>query len=166
MGKNKGEDKVKLSFRETVAASRGLYRRLFSYVKPYKWRFIGGIAFGIAYGLTNSLLPWVVLQVSTFIFGGAVPNPKSLLAHRDALSNGPAINSIGLICLSIPLIMTVRSLFSFGNAYYMNWVSNRVVMDIRNQLFAKMVRHSMDFFNKIRSGFLMSRIANDTRSMQ
>jgi subfamily B ATP-binding cassette protein MsbA len=29
-----------------------------------------------------------------------------------------------------------------------------------------MVHHSMDFFNKIRSGFLMSRIANDTRSMQ
>ena len=33
-------------------------------------------------------------------------------------------------------------------------------------LFGKMIRHSMDFFNKIRAGFLMSRIANDTRSMQ
>jgi subfamily B ATP-binding cassette protein MsbA len=166
MGKNKGEEKVKLSFRETLVASKGLYRRLFAYVKPYKWRFVAGIVFGVAYGLTNSLLPWAVLQVSTFIFHGAVPNPRQLLTHREVLSNGPAINSIGLICLSIPLIMTVRSLFSFGNAYYMNWVSNRVVMDIRNQLFAKMVHHSMDFFNKIRSGFLMSRIANDTRSMQ
>jgi subfamily B ATP-binding cassette protein MsbA len=29
-----------------------------------------------------------------------------------------------------------------------------------------MVRHSMDFFNKMRSGFLMSRITNDTRGMQ
>jgi subfamily B ATP-binding cassette protein MsbA len=29
-----------------------------------------------------------------------------------------------------------------------------------------MVRHSMDFFNKMRSGFLMSRITNDTRAMQ
>src|SRR5437870_441738 len=33
-------------------------------------------------------------------------------------------------------------------------------------LFSKMVRHSMDFFNKMRSGFLMSRITNDTRVMQ
>ena len=48
----------------------------------------------------------------------------------------------------------------------MQWVSNKVVTDIRAQLFSKMVRHSMDFFNKMRSGFLMSRITNDTRVMQ
>ena len=48
----------------------------------------------------------------------------------------------------------------------MQWVSNKVVSDIRVQLFSKMVRHSMDFFNKMRSGFLMSRITNDTRIMQ
>ena len=48
----------------------------------------------------------------------------------------------------------------------MQWVSNKVVTDIRTQLFSKMVRHSMDFFNKARSGFLMSRITNDTRIMQ
>ena len=48
----------------------------------------------------------------------------------------------------------------------MQWVSNKVVTDIRGQLFSKMVRHSMDFFNKMRSGFLMSRITNDTRVMQ
>lgn len=166
MGKNKGEDKVKLTFRETLAASRGLYRRLFSYVKPYKWRFIVGLGFGILYGVVNSTLPLVVAQVSNFIFHGAVPNPTTLLKNREMLTVGPQINSIWWICLLIPLVMTVRSLLSYGNAYYMNWVSNRVVQDIRNQLFGKMVRHSMDFFNKIRTGFLMSRIANDTRSMQ
>src|SRR5213594_4407491 len=48
----------------------------------------------------------------------------------------------------------------------MQWVSNKVVTDIREQLFSKMVRHSMDFFNKVRSGLLMSRITNDTRAMQ
>ena len=35
----------------------------------------------------------------------------------------------------------------------MNWVSNRVVMDIRNELFGKLLNHSMDFYNKIRTGF-------------
>ena len=165
MGKDKGE-KVKLSLSETLHASKGLYRRLFSYVKPYKWRFILGLAFGLFFGGVNSLLPLVVAQVSNFIFNGAVPNAKSLLHHREMLTFGPKINSIWFICLLIPLTMTVRSLLSYGNAYYMNWVSNRVVQDIRNELFGKMVRHSMDFFNKIHTGFLMSRIANDTRSMQ
>src|SRR5260370_25392764 len=63
-------------------------------------------------------------------------------------------------------IMTVRSLCSYGNSYCMQWVSNKVVTDIRGQLFSKMVRHSMDFFNKMRSGFLISRITNDTRVVQ
>src|SRR5207248_2487961 len=165
MSKDKGE-KVKLSLGETVRASKGLYRRLFSYVKPYKWRFIIGLAFGLLYGAVNSLLPLVVAQVSNFIFNGAVPNPKALLQHREMLTVGPKINSILLICLLIPVVMTVRSLLSYGNAYYMNWVSNRVVTDIRNQLFAKIVGQSMDFFNRMRAGVLMSRIINDTIGMQ
>jgi subfamily B ATP-binding cassette protein MsbA len=165
MSKEKGE-KVKLSFRETLRIAGGPYRRLFHYVKPYKGRFILGLLCGFAFGGVNSLLPWVVMQVSTFIFHGAVPNPRALLKHPELLSAGPKIDSVALICLAIPLVMTVRSLLSYASAYCMSWVSNRVVMDIRNELFAKMIRHSMDFYNKIRAGFLMSRIANDTRSMQ
>jgi subfamily B ATP-binding cassette protein MsbA len=116
--------------------------------------------------MVNSLLPLVVARVTGTIFHGAAPNPMALRSNLEMLNAGPKINSIILICLAIPAIMTVRSLCSYGNSYYMNWVSNRVVTDIRSQLFSKMVRHSMDFFNKMRSGFLMSRITNDTRAMQ
>ena len=158
--------KVKLSFWETMRTAWKPYRRLYSYAGPYKARFALGLAFGIAYGILTSVLPLTVLQVSNFIFRGAAPNPRMVMAHRDMLNIGPKIDSIVWICLLIPLVMTVRSLCSYGNAYYMNWVSNKVVNDVRNQLFAKVVRHSMDFFNRMQTGFLMSRIANDTRSLQ
>jgi subfamily B ATP-binding cassette protein MsbA len=158
--------KVKLSFWETMQTAWKPYRRLYSYAGPYKARFALGLAFGIAYGILTSVLPLTVLQVSNFIFRGAAPNPKMVMAHREVLNIGPKIDSILWICLLIPLVMTIRSLCSYGNAYYMNWVSNKVVNDVRNQLFAKVVRHSMDFFNRMQTGFLMSRIANDTRSLQ
>src|ERR1700757_1083421 len=87
-------------------------------------------------------------------------------SNLHALDTGPKINSILLICLAIPAIMTVRSLCSYGSTYCMQWVSNKVVTDIRGQLFSKIIRHSMDFFNKMRAGFLMSRITNDPRAMQ
>jgi subfamily B ATP-binding cassette protein MsbA len=158
--------KKKPSFWQTLQAASGPYRRLYGYVKPYKARFILGLSLGFAFGMVNSLLPLVVARVTGTIFHGAAPNPMALRSNLEILNAGPKINSIILICLAIPAIMTVRSLCSYGNSYYMNWVSNKVVTDIRSQLFSKMVRHSMDFFNKMRSGFLMSRITNDTRAMQ
>jgi subfamily B ATP-binding cassette protein MsbA len=158
--------KKKQSLWETLRAASGPYRRLYGYVKPYKVRFILGLALGLAYGGVNSLFPLAIARVTSTIFHGAAPNPMALRSNLGVLDTGPKINSIVLICLAIPAIMTIRSLCSYGSTYCMQWVSNKVVTDIRSQLFSKMVRHSMDFFNKARSGFLMSRITNDTRVMQ
>ena len=158
--------KVKLSFWETIRRAWKPYMRLYSYAGPYKWRFAVGLAFGTAYAVVTSLFPITVFQVSSFVFHGAAPNPRAVMMQREILNVGPRIDSIVWICLAIPLVMTIRSLCSYGNAYYMAWVSNRVVNDIRNQLFTKVMRHSMDFFNRMQSGYLMSRIANDARNMQ
>jgi subfamily B ATP-binding cassette protein MsbA len=158
--------KVKLSFWETIRQAWGPYRRLYSYAGPYKWRFALGLGFGVAYSLVTSLLPIAVYRVSSFVFPGGTPNPRTAILHREAFNVGPKIDSIVWICLAIPIIMTVRSLCSYGGAYYMAWVSNRVVNDIRNQLFTKVIGHSMDFFNRMKSGYLMSRIQNDARNMQ
>ena len=158
--------KKKQSFWQTLRAASGSYRRLYGYVKPYKARFITGLALGLAYGGVNSLFPLAIARVTSTIFHGTAPNPMAMRSNLHALDTGPKINSIILICLAIPAIMMVRSLCSFGSTYCMQWVSNRVVSDIRNQLFSKMLRNSMDFFNKARSGFLMSIITNNTRVMQ
>ncbi len=158
--------KKKLSFWETLRAASGSYGRLYGYVKPYKARFITGLVLGLAYGGVNSLFPLAIARVTSTIFHGAAPNPMAVRHNLGVLDTGPKINSILLICLAIPAIMTLRSLCSYGSTYCMQWVSNKVVTDIRSQLFNKMVRNSMDFFNKARSGFLMSLITNNTRVMQ
>lgn len=158
--------KVKLSFWETIRQAWGPYRRLYSYAGPYKARFALGLGFGVAYSLVTSLFPITVYRVSSFVFHGAAPNPRAVMMHHEILNVGPKIDSIVWICLAIPLVMTIRSLCSYGNAYYMAWVSNKVVNDIRNQLFTKVMGHSMDFFNRMKSGYLMSRIQNDARNMQ
>ncbi|OLD72182.1 MAG: hypothetical protein AUF68_07825 [Verrucomicrobia bacterium 13_1_20CM_54_28] len=155
-----------MSFWETLRAASGSYGRLYGYVKPYKARFITGLVLGLAYGGVNSLFPLAIARVTSTIFHGAAPNPMAVRHNLGALDTGPKINSILLICLAIPAIMTLRSLCSYGSTYCMQWVSNKVVTDIRSQLFNKMVRNSMDFFNKARSGFLMSLITNNTRVMQ
>jgi len=143
------------------------YRRLFSYAAPYKWRFIVGITFGFLFGAINSLLPLVMAKVAGVVFHGhGTPNAAAIAQHPEMLNAGPKINSLVLLCLAIPGVMTARSICGYLNGYYVQWVSNKVLTDIRGQLFGKMVSHSMDFFNKMQSGFLISRVTNDTRMMQ
>jgi subfamily B ATP-binding cassette protein MsbA len=145
----------------------GPYKRLFSYVKPYKWRFIFGLAFGFGFGAITGMMPLVLANVMGAVFhGGGGATPQQFAQNPSLMNAGPKLNAIIRTCLWIPVIMAARSLCAYAGAYYMHWVSNRVATDVRNQLFSKMVRHSMDFFNKMRSGFLMSRITNDTRGMQ
>ena len=158
--------KRKPRFWETLRTAWGPYRRLYSYVRPYKWRFIVGLACGFGFGLVNGMFPVVVAKVTGVIFPHGAPNPTAIKSHPEIFNVGPQLNSIMAICLAIPVIMLTRSMFSYGNAYFMNWVSNKVVTDIRLQLFSKIVHHSMDFFNKMQAGFLISRITNDTRGMQ
>jgi ATP-binding cassette, subfamily B, bacterial MsbA len=167
MSKQKaGKKKKKLSFRQTVKQAWNPYRRLFSYVRPYKWRFILGLALGFLFGAVSGLLPLVLQRVTTAIFHGAAPSVTAI-AQSSRMSNaGGSVKSILGICLLIPAVMTVRSLVAYGNTYCMNWVSNRVVTDIRNQLFAKILNQSMNFFNQRRAGDLMSRVTNNTMAMQ
>ena len=104
--------KVKLSFWETMRSAWKPYRRLYGYAGPYKGRFALGLAFGIAYGLLTSVVPLIVFRVSSFVFHGAAPNPRTAILHPEMLNAGPKIGSILWICLAIPVVMTVRSLCS------------------------------------------------------
>lgn len=158
---------AKPSIWQTLRKGWGPYKRLYGYVKPYRVRFIVGLAFGIAFAVcNNAVMPLVISKVTGAVFPGGAPSAQQLAHDSNVLNAGPKLNSIILICMLIPAVMAVRSLCAFANAYYMQWVSNRVITDIRDQLFTKMVGHSMDFFNRMQSGFLMSRITNDTRGMQ
>ncbi|MFN2509005.1 MAG: ABC transporter ATP-binding protein [Chthoniobacterales bacterium] len=161
--------KVKRPFWQTLKAGYVPYRRLFAYVKPYKVRFGIGLGFGFGYAAINSMLPLVLGHVMNLVFAGGPMsfNPRQLMRDTSVLNSGPSMNSVMVwLCLAIPGVMLGRSLCSFCSGYFMSWVAAKVLTDIRNQLFRKMLSHSMDFFNRTRSGFLMSRITNDTRMMQ
>lgn len=161
--------KQKPSFWTTVRTGWRPYKRLYSYVMPYKVRFIVGLAFGFLFGAVTSLLPLVMAHVTGIVFNGHAVNPAALAQNPALMNQGPKmsnVNDLIILCLAIPAVMTVRSLCSFINTYYTSWVSTKVITDIRTELFGKMLSHSMDFFNKSQSGYLMSKITNDTNMMQ
>ena len=166
MGKNKGEEAQKLSFWETIRSAEGPYGRLYRYVKPYKWRFILGLLFGLALWRLIRFCRWSWCRCRASSFMARFRTQNRFCKHREMLTAGPQINSIRVRLPrhsaghdgAQPFFLRQRLLHELGQQPGRDGHSERA--------FSKMVRHSMDFFNKIRAGFLMSRIANDTRSMQ
>jgi len=156
--------KKRPSPREFVRLLVGPYRDLFPFLKPHLGRFIPALAFGALFGLISGLLPLVLSHVNSQVFPQG-KNKADMLS--DAVNGtGAGINSVLLVCSLIPFIFVLRSLCDYLNSYYMAWVALRVLADIRCKLYAHILQQSLEFFNRERSGNLISRVANDTRVAQ
>lgn len=140
------------------------YAELLSYLKPYRARFLRGVIMGVLFALLNGCIPLIVKLVGDQVFpGGADQN-----AIREAAQAGTGgkVDAVLWACLLVPVVMILRGIFSYVNAYEMSWVSLRVLNDIRTKLFTSIVSQSMEFFDKARTGRLMSRVMNDTSVAQ
>jgi ABC-type multidrug transport system fused ATPase/permease subunit len=67
--------------------------------------------------------------------------------------------------LAILAVAAVKALFSYGVGYLMAYVGNRVVADIRQELFQQLMRMPIGFHDSNTSGRLVSRIVNDVGLM-
>ena len=151
------------NLREAVREVWVPYSQLFPYLRPYRGRFIVGLICGAMAGVMSGGLGWVIKRVSDGAFAGGVS--KSAIMH-GAHAAGPGVEKVIWMCLLIPAFMIARGVFAYLAAYCMAWVGLKLVVDLRDALFRQVLRHSLDFFNKMKSGNLMSHVANDTRMAQ
>jgi len=140
------------------------YADLLSYLKPYRARFFRGVAMGVLFALLNGCIPLIVKFVGDQVFPGGA-DQDAIRAAAEA-GTGGKVDAVLWACLLVPIVMILRGIFSYINSYEMSWVSLRVLNDIRTQLFASIVSQSMEFFDKARTGRLMSRVMNDTSVAQ
>lgn len=163
------DPKKKLTLVETIRKGWKPYKQLATYLKPYKKRFFLGLAFGVAAGVFNGVFPLVIKIVGDRLYGGN-GTPKmgvsTLINNGGPSTDGPGIESVIWISLLIPAAMVARGVFAYLNSYCMAWVSYHVLSDLRSKLFAHLVGQSLDFFNRAKSGKLISRVLNDTRMAQ
>lgn len=61
---------------------------------------------------------------------------------------------------------TLKNIATYINRYYTRWVGTKVVADLRNEVFDKLLGQSMKFYSKIDVGQLISRCTNDTAAIE
>ena len=77
-------------------------------------------------------------------------------AGKATLSLAPSVFALAIIG-----IFVARGVLGMVSTYAIAWVSNRVVLDLRGAMFARLVRMPTRFFDEHNSGALLSRIAYD-----
>lgn len=124
--------------------SRELYFRLLTYVRPYWKVFAIGLGAMALSSLAEPVFPAMM---------------KKLL--DDGFSQNAGQWDWLLYPLGIMAIFLARAVFGFVGEYAMSWVSNNVVTELRQAMFAQMVRLPTRYYGDNLSGRLMSRIAYD-----
>jgi len=68
--------------------------------------------------------------------------------------------------IAFVLIFLLKGIFMYTSGYYMNWVGNRVVNDIRRDLFDRIIYYPTSFYQQKTTGQLMSYFLNDIAMIQ
>jgi len=124
-------------------SSRQLYLRLLGYVRPY----------------------WRVFSVSILTMALAAATEPVLPALMKPLLDGSFVERNQthpyLVPLAIIGIFLVRGVFSYLSSYTLAWVSNKVVLDLRNAMFERLLTLPTRYYDDSSSGALISKVAYD-----
>jgi subfamily B ATP-binding cassette protein MsbA len=116
-------------------------------VKPYRGRFTGAFLCSGLVAALSAAYAWLVRPVLDGIF---IQKDEGLLL---------------VLPLALLGIAVLKALFSYGQTYLMNYVGNRVITDIRQNLFDRLMRLPVGFHDANTSGRLVSRVVSDVSVM-
>ena len=130
------------------SSSRALYFRLLQYVRPYLKVVL------------LSLLATAVMAATEPLF----PALLKPLLDKGFVPDGGFENPI-LIPFAIVGVFLLRGVFNYFSSYGFSWVSNRVIADIREEMFRRMVNLPSSYFQKFASNVPLTKIAYDVNGV-
>lgn len=125
-----------------------IYLRLLKYIKPYWLRLSGAILSAVGVSLLTAANAWLVKPVLDNIF-----------IRKDALM----LTTLPVI---IFLIALFKGIFTYTQAYLMRYTGNKVIKDIRDELYSHIILMPMSFYGKRHTGKIIARIINDVSIIQ
>lgn len=129
-------------------SSAALYRRLLGYVKPYRLAFAGAILAMAIGGVVEGSVALYLTRVINELF----------VAGNERFA---AFAALGIV-----VIFFVSGMSHFIAGYGMQWVGNKLMLDLRNQMFDKIVRLPVEGLDTLSTGTLMSKVTNDVIGLQ
>lgn len=128
---------------EKTSRTKHTFHQLSRFVKPYRGVFVAVALFAILSSIFSTAQPYLIkVAIDDFI----TPKNYEGLLHITYIL-------IALLCAEV--------LMQFLFSYYSNWLGQTVIRDIREKLFAHLLRLKMRYFDKSSIGVLVTRAVND-----
>lgn len=124
------------------------YKRLLRFVLPYKKRLVAAVICMAFSGASNVVVPWLIKDVI-----------DKVLANKDTMT-------LNLIVVGILVLFLFRGFFYFGERYLMSFVGQKIVNDIREKLYRHLQTLSLSYFDRRKTGNIMSNLTNDVSALQ
>jgi ATP-binding cassette subfamily B protein len=128
-------------------------KRLLTYAKPY-WLYIFIAAVSILLVTASNLLrPYLVQKaIDNYINNPNIPKAEAI--------NG--VTHIGILYL---IIITVAFIINYGQIYLIQYTGQKIIFNLRQQIFEHLQSLSLSFFDKNPVGRLVTRVTNDTDTL-
>lgn len=125
-------------------------KRYMKFVKPYNWQILLTIVIGILKFAIPLFIPLLIKIVIDDIIGAEALSSDEKLRQLYIWLGGTAI-----------LFFIFRPPIEYYRQYYAQLVSNKILYDIRQELYGHLQRLSLRFYANTRAGEVISRVIND-----
>src|SRR5579862_7803560 len=122
-------------------------RRLLAYLKPHLRTLVGGLICAAAVsGITAGIFYFIREAINSMKEG--------------------KVGHLNFMCGAVLVVFIIKGLFSYGQSYLLSLAANSVATRMRDEIFAHIHSLSLSFFNRRRTGAIMSVLTNDVPVVQ
>jgi ATP-binding cassette, subfamily B, bacterial MsbA len=144
-------------------------KRLLSYAAPYRFSMGLGVALLLVVGLAEAVIGLMIKPIIDRVLNPAAPDSNVILF---SIPHGPTFylnhlfphgihNVWAVVSISLLVVFVVKSLAEFGGSTIVQFVGLRALTDLRNEVYAKIIRQPIGFFQQQPTGRVMSAVIND-----
>src|SRR5229473_1526222 len=138
-----------------------LMRRLLTYLRPYRWQVAIALLSIVFKAFADVLGPYLTkVAIDRYL----APTKESTSGMWSWLSPHP-LAGIGQIAAVYVGLLIFSFLLEFLQTYYMQWTGQKVMFDLRSQIFRHLQRMHIAFYDKNPVGRLVTRVTTDVDAL-
>ncbi len=143
-------------------------KKLFKLILPYRLTFICSLIAMFMVAIFTYLFVNLVQPIMDRLFNLMPQSVPHKIRVMDIIFDLFNITKDNLI-IALPIILVTiifgKGLFSFLSTFGMKTIGHRIIKNLRDKLYERIIYQSLRFFNNSSTGELISRVVNDTEKI-